>query len=84
MRMTESGDIMEIVLVAIVAAYMFVCRIVFDMRVAYVLPKCRFISVSANFGQTLYVLFLGKVMPNFCMTLMHACLLFIILLLITV
>ena len=40
--------------------------------VAYVLPKCLFISVSANFGQTLYVLFLGKVMQNFCMTLMHA------------
>ena len=36
------------------------------MKVAYVLPKCRFISVSANFGQTLYVLFLGKIMPNFC------------------
>ena len=36
------------------------------MKVAYVLPKCRFISVSVNFGQTLYVLFLGKVMPNFC------------------
>src|SRR3990170_7888910 len=34
--------------------------------------KCQFISVSANSGQTLYVLFLGKVMPNFCMTLMHA------------
>ena len=62
---------------------MFICRIVCDMRVAYVLPKCRFISVSANFGQTLYVLFLGKVMPNFCMTLMHACMdAFIILLLI--
>ena len=26
-----------------------------------------------NFGQTLYVLFLGKVMLNFCITLMHAC-----------
>ena len=36
------------------------------MKVAYVLPKCQFISVSANFGQTLYVLFLGKIMPNFC------------------
>ena len=39
---------------------------------AYVLPKCQFIFVLANFRQTLYVLFLGKVMPNFCMTLMHA------------
>ena len=31
---------------------------------AYVLPKCRFISVSVNFEQTQYVLFLGKVMPK--------------------
>ena len=33
------------------------------------------ISISVNSRQTLdlYVLFLGKVMPNFCMTLMHAC-----------
>ena len=51
-------------------------------RVAYVLPKCRFISVSANFEQTRYVLFLGKVMPNFYMTLMHACILFMTLLLV--
>ena len=38
------------------------------------MPKCRFIFVLVNSGQTLdlYVLFLGKVMPNFCMTLMHA------------
>ena len=43
------------------------------MRVAYILPKCRFVSVLVNFGQTQYVLFLGKVMPNFCMNLMHAC-----------
>ena len=41
-------------------------------RVAYVLPKCRFISVSVNFEQTQYVLFLGKVMPKFYMTLKHA------------
>ena len=42
--------------------------------VAYVLPKRRFISVSANSGKTLdlYVLLLRKVMPNFCMTLMNA------------
>lgn len=33
--------------------------------------KYRFIFVSMNFGQTQYFLFLGKVMPNFCMTLMH-------------
>ena len=61
------GDMMEIVCVAWVDAKL--C-----FWVAYVLPKCRFISVSANFGQTLdlYVLFLGKAMPNFCMTLMHA------------
>ena len=38
------------------------------------MPKCWFISVSVNSGQTLdpYVLFLGKVITNFCMTLMHA------------
>ena len=51
-------------------------------RVAYVLPKCRFISVSVNFEQTRYVVFLSKVMPNFYMTLMHACILFITLLLV--
>src|SRR3989337_3310313 len=45
-------------------------------RVAYVLPKYRFISVSVNFKQTRYVLFLGKVMPNFDMTL-HACMHFV-------
>ena len=36
-----------------------------------------------NFGQTLYVLFLGKVMPNFCMTVMHACIFIINLFIIT-
>ena len=44
---------------------------------AFELPMfCRNVVffVSANSGQTLdlYVLFLGKAMPNFCMTLMHA------------
>src|SRR3990170_4584213 len=46
-------------------------------RVAYVLPKCRFIFISVNSEQTRYVLFLGKVMPNFYMTLMHACMHFV-------
>ena len=27
------------------------------MKVAYVLPKCRFISVSANFGQSICPIF---------------------------
>ena len=53
-------------------------------RVAYVLPKCRFISVSVNFEQTRYLLFLGKVMPNFCMTLKHARIFIINLFIITV
>ena len=57
---------------------------------AFELPMfCRnvdFISFSANSGQTLdlYVLFLGKVMPNFCMTLMHARIFIINLFIITV
>ena len=63
---------------------MFICRIVFDMRVAYVLPKCRFISVSVNFEQTQYVLFLGKVMPKFYMTLKHACIIYFITLLLLI
>ena len=41
-------------------------------QVAYVSSKCSIISVLANFKQTRYVLFLGKVVPIFCMTLMHA------------
>ena len=32
----------------------------------------RFGEFRAN-SRSIYVLFLGKVMPNFCMTLMHAC-----------
>ena len=43
----------------------------------------RFGEFRAN-SRYIYVLFLGKVMPNFCMTLMHACIFIINLFIITV
>ena len=43
----------------------------------------RFGEFRAN-SRSIYVLFLGKVMPNFFMTLMHACILIINLFIITV
>ena len=43
----------------------------------------RFSEFRAN-SRSIYVLFLGKVMPNFCMTLMHACIFIINLFIITV
>ena len=42
----------------------------------------RFGDFRAN-SRSIYVLFLGKVMPNFCMTLMHACIFIINLFIIT-
>jgi hypothetical protein len=53
-------------------------------RVAYVLPKCRFISVSVNFEQTQYVLFLGKVMPKFYIYDFEACIIYFITLLLVI
>ena len=43
----------------------------------------RFGEFRAN-SRSIYVLFLGKVMSNFCMTLMHACIFIIDLFIITV
>ena len=53
-------------------------------RVAYVLPKCRFISVSVNFEETQYVLISRKVMQKFYMTLKHACIIYFITLLLVI
>ena len=39
---------------------------------AEILIYFRFGEFRAN-SRSIYVLFLGKAMPNFCMTLMHAC-----------
>ena len=45
---------------------------------AFELPMFSEMSIYFRFGEfransrSIYVLFLGKVMPNFCMTLMHA------------
>ena len=57
---------------------------------AFELPMFAEMSIYFRFGEfransrSIYVLFLGKVMPNFCMTLMHACIFIINLFIITV
>ena len=55
-----------------------ICASVTCPLVAYVLPKCRFISVSVNFEQIQYVLFLGKVMPKLYIYDFGACIIYFI------
>ena len=68
-------DMRVIGLLSVCHMMSWLCHVVFvelsngvhDMMSCLCLPRCRFISVSAIFGQTLYILFIGKVMPEFFM-----------------
>ena len=62
--MNETMCVLDIYIYIYIYIYMERFMLVTCPRVAYVLPKCRFISILVNFEQTQYVLFLGKVMPK--------------------